>query len=324
MISFISPSSAATLINTLATNRKDFLFAFDYELTKAFVITNPLSQKDIFFSVPSYTNDEIKENLVCKLTALKTDYKDYARGFDIIQKALLRGDTYLANYTVRTPIKINFPLKEIFRCVQSPFKLYVPGQFVCFSPERFVKIHNNLISTFPMKGTIDATIPDAEKIILNDRKETAEHVTVVDLLRNDIGMVANKVNVTRFRYIDKITSPYNSILQVSSEITGTLATNWQDHLGDIILKLLPAGSICGAPKQSTLKAISEAENSKRGFYTGVFGYFDGESLDSAVLIRFIEQEKEKYFFRSGGGITVNSECEKEYREVNQKIYLPCY
>ena len=86
--------------------------------------------------------------------------------------------------------------------------------------------------------------------------------------------------------------------------------------------MLPAGSISGAPKRSTVNTIRKAEKINRGYYTGVFGYYDGETLDSAVMIRYIENENGNYYFRSGGGITVNSNPEEEYQEVLDKIYLP--
>jgi 3-isopropylmalate dehydratase large subunit len=184
------------------------------------------------------------------------------------------------------------------------------------------KITDGKIYTFPMKGTIDASVPDAETLIINDEKETTEHNTIVDLLRNDISRVAHRVQVNRFRYIDEIKTNRSKILQVSSEIEGTLSTKYISEIGDIIFNLLPAGSVSGAPKESTLRLIRESESSCRGFYTGVAGYFDGANLDSFVLIRFIEQNEEGLVFRSGGGITAGSELNKEYSEAVQKVYLP--
>jgi para-aminobenzoate synthetase component I len=137
-----------------------------------------------------------------------------------------------------------------------------------------------------------------------DPKEIAEHNTIVDLMRNDIGMVAEDVQVERFRYIDRIKTHNGDILQVSSEITGRLPKDNLSHLGDIVFRMLPAGSVSGAPKQSTVNLIHKAEPETRGYYTGVFGFFDGSELDTAVLIRFIVQDKNKLFFHSGGGITI--------------------
>ena len=86
--------------------------------------------------------------------------------------------------------------------------------------------------------------------------------------------------------------------------------------------MLPAGYVSGAPKPATLDIIREAESEPRGYYTGIFGYYDGKELDTAVMIRFIEQFDGRYYFRSGGGITAYSDCESEYKEVLSKIYLP--
>ncbi len=149
-------------------------------------------------------------------------------------------------------------------------------------------------------------------------------MTIVDLIRNDLSEVAKNVNVNRFRYIDRINTNHKDLLQVSSEIAGDLSSDYVSHLGSILISLLPAGSISGAPKKKTIQIIREAEQEKRGFYTGVFGYFDGKNLDSSVIIRFIEQEDGHFYYRSGGGITAQSEVEKEYQEVIDKIYVPIY
>ena len=83
-------------------------------------------------------------------------------------------------------------------------------------------------------------------------------------------------------------------------------------------------SISGAPKAKTLEIINQAEGYNRGFYTGICGWFDGENFDSAVMIRFIEQNGENLIFKSGGGITAQSELTKEYEELIQKVYVPIY
>ena len=173
-----------------------------------------------------------------------------------------------------------------------------------------------------MKGTIDASLPDAEKRILADAKETAEHNTIVDLIRNDLSMIASEVKVDRFRYVEKIVTHEKTLLQVSSEISGKLQENHMRELGNIFRKLLPAGSISGAPKNKTLQIIHEAEIYSRGFYTGVFGYFDGSKLDSGVMIRFIKKENGRLIFCSGGGITANSNVQNEYNELIDKVYVP--
>jgi para-aminobenzoate synthetase component 1 len=173
-----------------------------------------------------------------------------------------------------------------------------------------------------MKGTIDAAISDAEQIILNDEKETAEHITIVDLIRNDLGITANNISVDKFRYIDRITTHDKTLLQVSSVISGDLPEHYNEDIGEIIFSLLPAGSISGAPKKKTVEIIKEVEKDKRGYFTGIFGLFDGKNLDSGVMIRYIEKNDEEYLYRSGGGITHMSRPEEEYQEMIDKVYVP--
>jgi len=235
---------------------------------------------------------------------------------------MLAGNTYLLNLTFPTQLIVNTTLFDIFLASQAPFKLYFKEQFVTFSPERFIQITDNIIKTYPMKGTIDAAIPQAMEKILANSKEQAEHTMVVDLLRNDLSIVATRVAVNRFRYVEKINAGHKQLLQTSSEITGILPYHWHSEIGDILCTLLPAGSISGVPKKKTVEIIHAVEGYERGFFTGVFGYFDGKQLDSAIMIRFIEQQKSGLIYKSGGGITIDSRVNIEYHEMLNKVYIP--
>ncbi len=311
-------------MNLLGKEHKPFLFAVDFEMDNGFVLENPFSQQDILFNFNSITNFSSQENdsLSPSLKVYAKSFEEYDKQFDVVRKGLLRGDSFLANLTIKTKIDINISLEEIFQKANSKYKLLVRDKFVCFSPECFVKIEDNTISTFPMKGTIDASIENAKEVILSDYKETCEHNTIVDLMRNDLNIIGSNVRVERFRYIDDLKTSRGNILQVSSEVKADLNYDFYPQLGDILFKLLPAGSISGAPKESTIQIIKEAESEKRGFYTGVFGFFDGHNMDSAVIIRYIEKENDSHYFRSGGGITINSSSMDEYKEAINKIYLP--
>lgn len=311
-------------MNLLGKEHKPFLFAVDFEMDNGFVLENPFSQQDILFNFNSITNFSSQENdsLSPSLKVYAKSFEEYDKQFDVVRKGLLRGDSFLANLTIKTKIDINISLEEIFQKANSKYKLLVRDKFVCFSPECFVKIEDNTISTFPMKGTIDASIDNAKEVILSDYKETCEHNTIVDLMRNDLNIIGSNVRVERFRYIDELKTSRGNILQVSSEVKADLNHDFYSQLGDIVFKLLPAGSISGAPKESTIQIIKEAESEKRGFYTGVFGFFDGHNMDSAVIIRYIEKVNDSHYFRSGGGITINSSSMDEYQEAINKIYLP--
>lgn len=248
--------------------------------------------------------------------------EEYAKKYQVVQEGLNRGDSFLVNLTQETKIELNTTLKEIFQAAQANYKLLVENSLVVFSPEPFIKIENNRISSFPMKGTISADNPENKEILLNDTKENAEHATIVDLIRNDLSKVAFPVKVKKYKYLDKIITNQGNLWQMSSIIEGELQPEFKNKIGSILRELLPAGSISGAPKPKTLELISEAENYERGFYTGIMGYFDGKNFDSGVLIRFIEKRGEQYYFKSGGGITIFSDLNKEYEELIQKIYLP--
>ncbi len=313
------------LMNRCGENRLPFLFILNFELTEGYFIENPLNQDNILFRMSGYGNDtDILRSDADqdKIDIFPLSAEEYKRRFDVVRNGLYSGNSFLTNLTVKTEIGLSLSLHEIFQQSKAIYSLYVPGRFVCFSPERFVKIEDGQISTNPMKGTIDASVPDAEQLILNDFKEKAEHNTIVDLLRNDLSLSAADVHVSRFRYVEKIKTRNKEILQISSEVKGSLPSDYKAHLGDIIFKMLPAGSISGAPKASTVRLIQDAEKEPRGYYTGIARYFDGNVFDSAVLIRFIEEDGGKMFFRSGGGITAYSDWEEEYQEVLNKIYLP--
>lgn len=247
---------------------------------------------------------------------------EFKKKFDLVEHHLSYGDSYLTNLTVRNEVATSQNFLELFDSAEARYKLLFHDEFLVFSPEIFVQIKNGRISSFPMKGTIDASVENAEEKILRDQKELAEHVTIVDLIRNDLSLVAENVSVNRFRYIDRIRSNQKHLLQVSSEIQGNLMPSLERSFGTILEKLLPAGSISGAPKTKTVEIIQQAEQLERGYYTGVAGIFDGNFFDSGVLIRFIEKESGKLYYRSGGGITAASEWQKEYREVIDKIYVP--
>lgn len=250
--------------------------------------------------------------------------ESYQKGFDFVQKNINYGNSYLVNYTRSTALETNLSLEEIFYRSKAKYKMLARDQFVFFSPETFVEIIDNKIVTHPMKGTIDASIENAEKKLLDSPKEKAEHYTVVDLLRNDLSMVADEVRVDQFRRIDFIKTKQKDLLAMSSEISGTLKPEFQNKVGSIMKMLLPAGSILGAPKQKTLDIILAAEEYDRGFYTGIAGYYDGKNLDSCVMIRFIENINGKLFYKSGGGITHQSLLDDEYEEMKNKIYAPIY
>ena len=333
-------------------------------------ISKEISEKKFFKGTP------LDSPISWQITPLL--YNDYERSFNIVKSNIMAGNSYLTNLTNRVPVSCNLSLEEIFHRAKGKYKLLlrkkrnqaedkvqqkkeeaqniaykkediieeISNPFVCFSPETFVKIKGGRIYSYPMKGTLDASLPNAEKLLMEDRKEAAEHATIVDLIRNDLSRVAENVRVDKYRYVDVLHTNKGDILQTSSEISGRLPEDYPHHLGEILDAQLPAGSITGAPKDKTMQIIHEAEGYDRGFYTGIMGIYDQGELNSAVMIRFIEEEtspvdfeadgeknfkanegkkpkeSRELYFKAGGGITSKSDCRREYEEVIQKIYLP--
>lgn len=320
----IEKSEAIALLNTYGKNHQPFNFYCDF-LGEQWRIEPTTSQNDSDFHLAISSSLDEKEPSRADSFRLEKEpisFSTYKESFNQVIQQINIGNSFLTNLTFKTPIQTNYNLEEIFKFSQAKYRILVEDQFVVFSPETFVRTKNNRIYSYPMKGTINAEVPNAAELILNDPKETAEHVTIVDLIRNDLSQIASNVEVTKFRFIDKIKTRGKDLLQVSSEVKGKLAENWNERLGNVLTALIPAGSISGAPKPETIKIIQQTESYNRGFYTGICGHFDGINLDTGVMIRFIMQEENQYFYCSGGGITSFSDPRLEYEEMIDKIYLP--
>ena len=314
-------------MDELSEKKEPFFFLINFLMDDVRIFTqNEIENKALLIDFQNITNVNNQHGIIpnFKWKSFPETLETYKKGFDWVKENLQKGNSYLTNYTTKTEIETNLSLEDIFKFSKAKYKVLVPDEFVFFSPETFVEIVDNKIFTHPMKGTIDAEIDDAENILKNDPKEKAEHYTVVDLLRNDLSMVADNVMVKEFQRIDYIKTKQKNLLAMSSEIKGEIKPEFKNKIGAILQKLLPAGSILGAPKPKTLQIILEAEQFDRGFYTGIAGYFDGKNLDSCVMIRFIEKENGKFFFKSGGGITHQSDLTSEYEEMKNKIYVPIY
>lgn len=315
-------------IDKLGRSRTPFFFMIDFECNSAVVL--PLSELasqgiSVEFNGKKYGLDV--EPLSCGIKSVEItpiEAEDYSKSFGIVQDGIHAGNSYLLNLTFPTEVRTDYTLEDIFTAAKAAYKVYSKDKFVFFSPEAFIRISDDKIYSYPMKGTIDATLPDALDTLMNSQKELYEHYTIVDLIRNDLALVSSNVKVEKFRYHEKIeTASGHKIYQTSSIISGELDKSWKDNIGGILKKLLPAGSISGAPKAKTLEIIKSAEKDGRGFYSGVTGIFDGCSIESCVNIRFIEMTaKGVYRYRSGGGITCNSCCQDEYNELITKVYVP--
>lgn len=311
-------------INELGHNREPFFFLVDYE--KSNIQAFPLSSlpSDVHFQLDGFGSAPIPKTVSsCHMSNIEPVPKQqYAQAFETVKEQMQAGNTYLLNLTFPTSVQLDCNLLELYGALNAKFTCYFQNKFICFSPERFVRVEGSTIKAYPMKGTSLLCEDTTGDNLLHSDKEAAEHLMIVDLLRNDLNRVAKDITVNKFRYLEKIATNKGWLWQTSSEIAGRLEPDWHCKIGDILQSLLPAGSISGTPKPRTCDIIKAVEKEPRGYFSGVFGYFDGKNLDSAVIIRYIEKEKDRFFYRSGGGLTIDSTVEQEYSEMFSKVYLP--
>lgn len=313
-------------LNALSGNGMPCFFLVDFEGRHPRLWPlKTLSSSEVRFSFPGRPDVAPSRcGPPVNLQAADLSEGEFLPAFQQVQAGLQRGDSFLANLTFPTPLTLHGDLADVYEQSAAKYRVLLTDRFVSFSPETFVTISpSGHIESRPMKGTA-ADSAAGRAFLLNSPKEIAEHATIVDLIRNDLSQVARGVRVTDYRYLRSVTTTAGGLVQTSSKVGGQLPADWRGRLGTILSTLLPAGSVTGAPKAATLRLIRAAEGSDRGYYCGIAGYFDGESVDTCVLIRFIEQGGDRYFFRSGGGITAQSDWQEELQELRSKVRIPVH
>ncbi len=313
-------------LNRFGKRREACFFLIDFAAESGQVWSlDQLSAEELMVDFPEFSNLPMWIAPPAKPLFWAIDppvMQHYRAGYGLVVNGLQAGDSYLVNYTMPARLQTNYSLRELMLASSATYRIWWRNRFTCFSPETFVRIEANHITTYPMKGTAPNN-PAAAERLLADPKEQAEHATIVDLLRNDLSRVSKRVRVERYRYLTPTVRSGGGLLQTISQIGGKLPDNWQRKMGDLLFELLPAGSVSGAPKASTMRLIQEAEGQSRGFYCGIAGLFTGDRLETAILIRFVERlPNNQLQFWAGGGITANSEPEKEYAELIGKMHLP--
>ncbi|WP_457624747.1 anthranilate synthase component I [Persephonella sp.] len=243
--------------------------------------------------------------------------KEYIREGDIIQVVISQ----------RFSKKLKADPLNVYRAVRSinpsPYLFYLDLRdikLIGSSPEILVSVKNGKILTKPIAGTRPRGKTEEEdrqlaQELLQDEKERAEHLMLVDLARNDVGKVAKSgsVKVDRFMYIEH----YSHVMHIVSDVSGRLKDEL--HSLDVLKSVFPVGTVSGAPKVRAMQIIEELEPDKRGPYAGAVGYisFDG-NLDTAIAIRTAVVRKDEIFIQAGAGIVADSVPEKEYQETVNK------
>lgn len=255
--------------------------------------------------------------------------EQYNHAIKQIKQNIMQGNTYQTNYTIRLHSTFQGDsiayYERLKKAQDANYCAYIDiGDFkvLSVSPELFFHVKDRNITTRPMKGTMKrgTTLKeDKEKMkeLYHSEKNRAENVMIVDLLRNDIGMIAQSgsVQVEQLFHVET----YPTVHQMTSTITGTLRENTK--ITDIFKSLFPCGSITGAPKIKTMEIIEQLENEPREVYCGAIGYItpENEAIFNVPIRTVVINEKTKQAtYGVGGGVTWDSDAQDEYYEIVAK------
>ena len=240
---------------------------------------------------------------------------------------IVAGDIFQVVPSQRFAMDVTVDALDIYRALRtvnpSPYMFHVDlkdHQLVGASPELLVRVEDGEVQVRPIAGTRWRGKTEAEdralaKELLNDEKERAEHIMLVDLGRNDVGRVSrfNTVRVTEQMAIER----YSHVMHIVSNVRGELLDE-VDAL-DALFACYPAGTVSGAPKIRAMEIIDEMEATRRGPYAGAVGYIDfAGNMDTCIAIRTMLIKDGKAYVQAGGGVVFDSDPEYEYRETVNK------
>ncbi|QLE78416.1 aminodeoxychorismate synthase component I [Francisella sp. Scap27] len=252
---------------------------------------------------------------------------DYGKQFLEVYSALTKGDSYQINLTKRVAGQTDSKGLELYNILKrhqqvryASYLQFKDDEIISLSPELFFEKTQSKLTVKPMKGTAEIIEDDNDGLIYNKlkncTKNKAENLIIVDLLRNDLSTIAKNhlVKVDKIFEIEKYKTLYQMVSQISAEVTKEIS------IKKIFKNLFPCGSITGAPKKRTMEYIKNIESGNRGIYTGAIGYImPNNDMTFSVAIRTIKKNGRKIKFGVGGGITVSSEINDEWQEMNTKM-----
>jgi len=253
--------------------------------------------------------------------------QEFAERVLACKEYIAAGDIYQIVISVLFKGRSNVPPFEVYRALRllnpSPYMFFLEFgdlKVVGSSPEALVKLQGNTASLRPIAGTLPrgATTEEDlrnERDLLADPKESAEHVMLVDLARNDLGRVATagSVHVDPYRAIER----YSHVMHIVSGVQGQLASQFDAF--DLFAACFPAGTLVGAPKVRAMEIIDEMEPAGRGLYGGTAGYFGiAGDMDQAITIRTLVFNGDEFSLQAGAGIVADSVPQKEFTEVLAK------
>jgi len=230
---------------------------------------------------------------------LNTSLAKFEENIKIIKNYIKKGDTYQVNYTVKGKFNFSGSYASFFQHLlfnqSAKYSAFINDDdsfIISLSPEKFFSVKENEISSKPMKGTIKRGMTNetdlaAEQELVNSQKNRAENVMIVDLIRNDLGRIAEYGSVAVPKLFS--TEKYESLFQMVSTISAKLKR--EVTLGTVLKNIFPCGSVTGAPKIRTMEIINELEKEERGIYTGSIGMFNKDEANFNVAIRTLTVNK---------------------------------
>jgi para-aminobenzoate synthetase component 1 len=296
-----------------------------YHLAKSLCESN-LKRARSLLSKIDFRKTEDKKNKPKDSPELKSNFRrqDYLAAVNKAKRYIRNGDIYQVNLSQRLEAETGLSAFEIYKRLRqispSYFSAYLDCrdfQILSSSPERFLSLNGNVVTTRPMKGTrprSENRLRDRKfkNGLLKSRKDAAELIMIVDLERNDLGRVCayDSIKVDALRELEE----YNTVFQTTAQVSGSLHKD-KDRI-DLLSACFPGGSITGCPKIRAMEIIEELEPTRRSIYTGILGYlsFSG-NLDFNILIRTMLKKENKLYFGVGGGIVADSKPQEEYEET---------
>lgn len=265
----------------------------------------------------------------CKvLTDLNESKKEYLQKVSELKKHIIAGDIIQAVPSRRLQLESDIDSLEVYRRLRtvnpSPYLFYLDfgtHQLIGASPESIVRVRDGVASIRPIAGTRRRGKNEEEdlalkKELMNDPKERAEHLMLVDLARNDLGRVCESGSVKLIRNMES--EIFSHVIHLVSDVNGKLKTGKRPI--DVLRSAFPAGTVSGAPKISAIEILSRLEKDKRNFYAGAIGYIEADGdLDFCIAIRSALKQQNIWTLQAGGGIVYASEPEREWEETNEKL-----
>lgn len=262
------------------------------------------------------------------LTDIDQSKREYIEKITALQKHIVAGDIFQAVPSRRLQLKSDIEALEVYRRLRSvnpsPYLFYLDygsHQLIGASPESIVRVRDGVASIRPIAGTRRRGKNEEEdfvlkKELLNDPKERAEHLMLVDLARNDLGRVCQAGSVKLIRNMES--EVFSHVIHLVSDVNGKVSEGKRPI--DVLRSSFPAGTVSGAPKISAIEILSRLESHKRNFYAGAIGYIEADGdLDFCIGIRSALKQSNKWTLQAGGGIVYASEPEREWEETNEKL-----